>query len=564
MINPDPCRIALSIIFGNSEKTIGRFLESFAPVMDYLVAFRAIGTAEADGTADLINEFCTSRHIPFSIGVYDNESEFPHVDNFGKARQESWSEAEDTGLSHLMWADCDDTLADGAAQAIREACSSMEEEVLILPYHVRGNDKQVVMRERIIRNGGFSAWDGAIHETLKFSRDVKYRIVKGGIILHEPDPLRDTSAPRNLSILSAQTKDSAKNFYYLAQEAFESGRIADLKKWGLAALSAPGLASIERYETLLNLAQVEMDPEAARSLASRAYHEMPDRREALALMANFHLIDGRAYDAHALAKTMIQMPVPPRSYWSLNREWYDWKGFYLYTQTLRLIGKTEDAAKMEWDLFHKSGQNISIVHATRGRPDQALAARELWLSRAETPAQVEHIFCLDGDDATSTLLRGFRHSNTPGIGGGCVAAWNAGAKVATGKILIQMSDDWIPPVGWDKAILDRIGNWAAPSVLAVSDAHRTDRLLCMAILTRARYIDQGFLLHPEFKSVFSDDYFTEKAYQDNVVIEARDLIFFHNNPFFTSAPADKTFAESNSPERYKEGQEILERLSKSK
>jgi hypothetical protein len=107
---------------------------------------------------------------------------------------------------------------------------------------------------------------------------------------------------------------------------------------------------------------------------------------------------------------------------------------------------------------------------------------------------------------------------------GPVAAWNEAAWFSKGEILIQLSDDWDPPMHWDKLIIDAIGDTSKPAVLAVSDGHRTDNLLCMAILTRARYKEQGYLFHPDFFSMFSDNHFTDRAYADDVVIDAKHIV----------------------------------------
>jgi len=142
-----------------------------------------------------------------------------------------------------------------------------------------------------------------------------------------------------------------------------------------------------------------------------------------------------------------------------------------------------------------------------------------------------------------------------------VAAWNAAARQCRGEVLVQLSDDWRPTKGWDTAILDAIGETSAPAVLAVSDGHRTDDLLCMAILTRARYNQQGYLFHPEFFSMFSDNWFSYCAFRDGVVIDARDRITFeHLHPAFGKAEMDETYARSNDAKQYEEGAATFTKL----
>jgi hypothetical protein len=113
---------------------------------------------------------------------------------------------------------------------------------------------------------------------------------------------------------------------------------------------------------------------------------------------------------------------------------------------------------------------------------------------------------------------------------------------------------------WDQIIIDAIGDTSESKVLAISDGHRTDSLLCMAILTSKRYKQQGFMFHPEFFSVYSDNYFTDKAYQDGVIIEARDIVFEHLHPIFGKAEWDETYARSNSDKNFANGKATYEKL----
>jgi len=167
---------------------------------------------------------------------------------------------------------------------------------------------------------------------------------------------------------------------------------------------------------------------------------------------------------------------------------------------------------------------------------------------------------VDSDDASSVeLAKQFRSVVVEP--GSCVRAWNAAAKVAVGDVLVQLSDDWIPCYGWDTAILAEIGDTSRSAVLAVSDGNRTDSLLCMAILTRARLERQegGTLFSPEYLSVYSDNEFSHRAWRDGVVIDARErLKFRHVHPYFDkSVPMDATYKASNAAERYDQGRAVF-------
>jgi hypothetical protein len=180
------------------------------------------------------------------------------------------------------------------------------------------------------------------------------------------------------------------------------------------------------------------------------------------------------------------------------------------------------------------------------------------LDRAADPDAIEHIYALDYDDPMIGPFLTCRHVINRDAGP--VGAWNAAARFSQGEILVQLSDDWDPPMHWDKLILDKFNGTQDPAVLAISDGSRNDDLLCMAILNRARYKQQGYMFHPEFFSVYSDNWFTNQAYADGVVIDGKDITFTHMHPAFGLGEMDETYARSNTKQNYESGKETLHRL----
>jgi hypothetical protein len=254
--------------------------------------------------------------------------------------------------------------------------------------------------------------------------------------------------------------------------------------------------------------------------------------------------------------------------WSANPFWNHRNMFYeyfrtdLYWQAMRACGEvTESDTLRQYAMVDSGLPIISLLHATRGRAMQAIHCRSEWLRLADNPARVDHIFALDTDDPHAKIFSRFPSIYMENANGGPVAAWNRAAEVAKGEIIVQLSDDWKPFQGWDTAIVEAIGDTGRPSVLAVSDGYRKDDLLCMAILTRARYKLQGDLFHPEFFSMYSDDWFSHRAFRDGVVIDARKTITFeHVHPAFGKAEMDETYARSNAQKHYRNGRAIFERL----
>lgn len=198
---------------------------------------------------------------------------------------------------------------------------------------------------------------------------------------------------------------------------------------------------------------------------------------------------------------------------------------------------------------------ITLLHATRGRPEQALAARQRWLQAAAYPQRVEHIFAIDADDEPSRdHLNRYRHCIVPSPRGGCVRAWNMAASESVGKLLVQLSDDWSPIPNWDQALLSKISDPNSAVVLRVSDGHRTDDLLCMAICTRAWLEKTGEFLHGSYWGLYSDDEFSFRAYEAGAVLDAREVVFTHHHPNHDSnICVDQIYQEQNSKEQAKKG-----------
>ena len=96
---------------------------------------------------------------------------------------------------------------------------------------------------------------------------------------------------------------------------------------------------------------------------------------------------------------------------------------------------------------------ISCLHPTRGRAGEALATRARWLAAASSPHLLEWVFAVDSDDAEtySALVEALREEAAVAVvrvqvglayhaEGTCVAAWNAAALAARGRVLMAVAD----------------------------------------------------------------------------------------------------------------------------
>lgn len=569
-MSKDSPLISLCMIAGNESMHVRRCLKTFSPCADEIIVVRACGSLKPDDTLEIAEKEFGARVAEYKNGP--GRQDWPHVDNFANARNMAFDLARGR---FQLWVDFDDIAEPDHVLGILEAaedCAAGKTDWDIFHFgYVIPYSGAKPLRERLVRRGA-GRWQNAVHECITDLKDGCKQAYNTQLeIVHAPMENKvkmGLSSGRNIRILeSIQNKTHGEAFFYF-MELCGVGKPKEALEAAKKALSYPDLGDAERYEVFLNLASMAEKKEVRRAFLWEAVKLTPWRREAFALLC------GDATNCHepelalALARLMVALPRPVVRQYTHRDNVYGFGGDLIHAGAMRLNGMFKEADELEAANFEQNGAKISLLHATRGRFQQAALTRKYWYDTAIEPGAIEHIFAIDEDDKESfNALGTFRHVVVKS-GGGCVAAWNAAAAASSGSVLIQLSDDWIPPIGWDKEILKRIGNVQKSAVLAISDGHRKDGLLCMAILTRWRYNDQKdekgepYLFHPDFKSMFSDTFFSWKAYKDGVVIDGTDFVIEHRHPLFDSSiPEDKTYAESNAPERYEQGGKVYERLT---
>lgn len=541
-------------------------LNSFAPIFDELSLVRAIGSKKPDETEELARNWCSANGIPFVFSEHRNElgaETWDHVDSFAKARNKAFEQA--TG-DWLVWADCDDLIEN--VEGFRDKLDVLHPEVLMVRcyYDVRGTGKRLY-RERAIRRHAFHdrrIWHHDVHENLLLLPNDRHEDWHSPVWVHSPAIVKRESRRRNLRILAHSVREVASQYFYIHQEHFCSVNTNAAIAFGKIAISFPNLQPAFRYETLINLAKLCNNHREALGYLMEAHAIYPWCREAIAHLILLYFEKNDTQRASYWSDKMLDLPEPNEADrpWTHEVKWYTWAGYDIAARAFRARGNLVRAAELQQKYYGGKTPRISLLHATRNRSSQAVACREAWLSSARNASQIEHIFAVDADDKDSKDMAGYFVSVVSDKKS-CVAAWNLAANKATGNILVQLSDDWAPSIGWDDKLLAEVGN-KDPTfdsfVIAVNDGHRTDNLLCMAICSRARYEQQGGeLFHNGYESMYSDNEFSHRAWKDGVVIDARDrIVFEHLHPAFGRAQNDKTYEHNNAPERYKTGKELFE------
>jgi glycosyltransferase involved in cell wall biosynthesis len=189
-----------------------------------------------------------------------------------------------------------------------------------------------------------------------------------------------------------------------------------------------------------------------------------------------------------------------------------------------------------------------------------------WVSRAKFTDRIELVVTTDlGCDDVLAAVEAVKAKLPPAIQvkvgvnpppGDCVKGWNAAAALSTGDVIIAMSDDFVPPQGWD-TLLDAAANWARPVVLKVSDGYNRD-LCTLAIVSRSRYDKFGYLFYPGYQSMFCDTELTFAAIQDGVLVNANHLLFEHLHPDCNKRTRDGVDLVHSSSARYETGRMVFE------
>ena len=613
--------ISLCVITGNEEAYVIRFLDAFSGAFDELCIVRALGRQEHDRTMSLAKEWCGKNGKKFRASIYDNQhlpycrpdspeiiegdpATWPHVDDFAAARNASWSLAT---CDWQLWADLDDVVSPEDCAEIRACTMRPGFDFFYFHYSIPTSGESNY-RERLFRTG-ISHWSQPVHENchIDFSKALvpgkpKADYVDKVIYTHAPTSEKKRDKMRNLRIMQFALRyihgfaeAIHREYFYLwgAEQANETF-FAEAFRWANITAQTDCLTTLKQ-NTLLNLAEMlrmKGDYMTALEKTWAALRIEPGRRDPWGVMAELELESGSPQRAKRSSEFMQSIKRGADSGLPQSDRFIGEKGLTLRTRTLRAAGYPQGAMELEDGIFLRGGGRFSLLHATRGRPKKALATRELFFRTAFIPIAVEHTFGIDADDKESiTALNQYRHLiiEEPA---GCVKAWNALASIAQGKVLVQVSDDWIPPMHWDEAIWRALeketkargGEEAqvgdVPLVVAIHDGHRTDGLLCMAILTRARYDQQRdptgtknaldpskevmgepYLFSPEYHSMFSDNEFSFRAWRDEVVLDLRkEITFAHQHPIFEGKPVeqwDETYRRQNAQANYQQGWEVF-------
>ena len=199
---------------------------------------------------------------------------------------------------------------------------------------------------------------------------------------------------------------------------------------------------------------------------------------------------------------------------------------------------------------------ISLIHPSRGRPQKAYNTAKKWIETAGE--KVEHIISVDMDDPKKFDYFQFTWDNVIcNHNTSVVEATNQAAKVATGDILIYLSDDFDCPDNWAMKIKKEFEREDRPLLVKVDDCLQQFNVpvLTIPIMNRKLYERLGYFWYPEYKSMFCDCDLFWTVRKLGALKMAPTLKFPHLHPANGKAPDDETYRAS--AKNWKQGEDLF-------
>jgi hypothetical protein len=184
---------------------------------------------------------------------------------------------------------------------------------------------------------------------------------------------------------------------------------------------------------------------------------------------------------------------------------------------------------------------ILIKFPSRSRPQKLIDTYQIYITMAERPDLIHTLITLDQDDPTATdqLIQSLTaiHPRTKvviGASAGKIGAVNRDMEQAGSyDILLLASDDMIPvQKGYDEIIRRHMKEWYPDrdGVLWYNDGYQGRNLNTLCILGKPYYDRFGYIYHPSYKSLYSDNEFMEVANRLGKQTYIDSIIIRHEHP----------------------------------
>ena len=507
--------ISLTVIHNRRENEILRLLRSAKQDFDELVLVAAYGKQEHDRTREFAEEWCRENEKKFVYADYLNSSDAQGVDNFAYARNYAESLATQ---DWILWLDTDDILT--SPGLIRKLLGWGK----VFSFGYDYGNGQTFQRDRVWLRSAKGYWInqyGKMHEKRAFEKDIVRFESDLPLVRHIPAhrPDRDSRSTDNGTIRNDLSRATDTELFFDAWKR----RIPDYTN-----------------RVMHRMINAKCDPRAICALAMT--------------VGNDEVLDHYDYRVQA---EMIRYA----------RE-TSWWGKYKRGRNLKRLIKTEQPKAplyfstelWSWglrDILPGSGKRlrnpkITVIHATRGRPWEAVLNRQRWLNYAKHPETIDYVFALDSDDTESIQTLG----HLPCVirpNKNVIEAWNS--VKPRGKWVIANADDISPPLYWDEKISPHTTD--KKRLIATSDGCGEPvpkSFLHLFIGSYALWKSRGYVYNPDYTGVYADNEELLRAIHGGYLVSRyKELTFQHLNPHHDPAlaeAADEVSGRINNPDEY--------------
>jgi hypothetical protein len=203
---------------------------------------------------------------------------------------------------------------------------------------------------------------------------------------------------------------------------------------------------------------------------------------------------------------------------------------------------------------------LLIKYTSRSRPDRFFFGLDSIVNNLMRPKDHQILCTFDTDDTSMNnaeviaKLASYHDYNITWVFGEStskISAINSDIDKADSDwdILVNMSDDMeFTERGFDQFICYEMEKHFPDTdgVLHFPDGYTNERLITMSIIGRKYFERFGYIYHPDYKSLWCDNEFTELAKRNNKYAYIPQHIFTHNHPAWGKVETDEQYRHTES------------------
>lgn len=200
---------------------------------------------------------------------------------------------------------------------------------------------------------------------------------------------------------------------------------------------------------------------------------------------------------------------------------------------------------------------ISILHPSRGRPEQALVTRNKWIANLDYSSDgLEYILVCDYSDPE--LQKYYNLFQLDGVHVGhhnsAIEAINTGAKMSRGDLIITISDDFSCCMHWDTLLLQALKG-KSDFCAKINDGSQK-WIITLPIMDRVYYNRFQYVYFPDYRHMFADTHMTSVAWMLGKYIEL-PLTFRHDH--YTTGRTKRDVINIKNDQTWAQGEELFKK-----